>query len=158
MTSAASTLPLTFRPMSGSDIDRAMEIAAQSPTAPHWNRTAYEDAVAQTGSVFRVALVAELDAELAGFVVANIIAAEAEIESVAVAANLQRRGIATRLIHHLIARLRVAGVSRLVLEVRESNTTAQRLYARIGFHQAGRRRSYYHDPSEDALVLEASLA
>lgn len=144
---------LILRPMRSGDLDRVTSIAAQSATAPHWHREAYEDAVTQNAATIRLAQVAELHGEAVGFVIANVIAGEAEIESIAVATEWHRRGVATSLLHRLIADLRVAGVSRIVLEVRESNISAQRLYARAGFEQAGRRRGYYQDPDEDALVF-----
>lgn len=156
MTGAASAMA-GLRPMTAGDIDRVMLIAAQSATAPHWHREAYEDALAENETTHRLALVAELDGGIIGFVIANIIAGESEIESVAVAVDCQRKGIATSLVHRLIADLRAAGASRLILEVRESNIVAQRLYTRVGFEQTGRRREYYHSPDEDALVFEMSL-
>lgn len=158
MNSASSNPALTMRPMTGSDIDRAMEIAAQSAFAPHWYREAYADAVAHNATTPRHAYVAELEGEVTGFVIANLIADEAEMESLAVATNCQRRGIATSLLRHLLANLRSAGVNRLLLEVRESNTIAQRLYTRRGFLHTGRRRGYYHSPDEDALIFELRLS
>ena len=44
-----------------------------------------------------------------------------------------------------------------LLEVRATNLPAQALYTRHGFRAAGRRRNYYTDPTEDALVMNAAL-
>ena len=45
----------------------------------------------------------------------------------------------------------------LTLEVRESNVPARRLYGKFGFSEAGRRRGFYSDPKEDALLLTLTL-
>ena len=45
----------------------------------------------------------------------------------------------------------------MYLEVRESNQAARAVYAARGFEQVGRRKRYYRDPIEDALVLRATL-
>jgi ribosomal-protein-alanine N-acetyltransferase len=55
--------------------------------------------------------------------------------------------------HHVFAEARVLGARRATLEVRASNDDARRLYERLGFHVAGRRRNYYTNPIEDALIL-----
>lgn len=148
---------MILRPMTGSDIDCVMEIAAQSATAPQWHREAYTDALAHSAAAPRLAHVAELEGHVIGFVMANIVTGEAEIESVAVAAEYRRRGVAAHLLHRLIADLRAACASRIMLEVRESNIVAQRLYTHMGFRQTGRRRGYYHSPVEDAFVFEMHL-
>jgi ribosomal-protein-alanine N-acetyltransferase len=51
-----------------------------------------------------------------------------------------------------------AGASRVFLEVRQSNTDARAFYATLGFLEVGRRRGYYRDPAEDALVLSRSVS
>lgn len=71
--------------------------------------------------------------------------------NVAVATEHRRRGVASSLIDRLLAE---AGAdSRFTLEVRVSNMAAIAMYEQIGFRSAGRRRSYYHDNGEDALIM-----
>jgi [ribosomal protein S18]-alanine N-acetyltransferase len=71
--------------------------------------------------------------------------------NVAVATEHRRQGVASRLIDRLLAE---AGPdSRFTLEVRVSNMAAIAMYEQIGFRSAGRRRSYYHDNGEDALIM-----
>jgi ribosomal-protein-alanine N-acetyltransferase len=53
----------------------------------------------------------------------------------------------------VLARTAERGIRELFLEVRPSNPGAQRLYARFGFEVVGRRRHYYVDPAEDAIVM-----
>jgi len=93
-----------------------------------------------------------------GFAVAGVIAPEAELETIAVAVEGQRRGVASRLIAVLAEELRRAGVVDFHLEVRESNQPALGLYAALGFEETGRRPRYYVDPVEDALLLRMRVA
>ena len=73
--------------------------------------------------------------------------------NVAVDPNYRRMGIAYRLIEALIAALAEKDNHSLALEVRASNTPAIALYGKMGFTDVGRRRNYYRNPREDALIL-----
>ena len=97
--------------------------------------------------------VAEEDGSVCGLVVFRIMADEAEILNLAVDSSQRRRGTGSRLILDVIAASNSAGVRKIFLEVRESNGAARNFYARMGFTEAGRRRQYYRQPVEDALVL-----
>jgi ribosomal-protein-alanine N-acetyltransferase len=71
--------------------------------------------------------------------------------NVAVHPERRRRGIATDLIERLFGE---AGEgARYTLEVRVSNAPAIEMYRHFGFRSAGRRRRYYHDNGEDALIM-----
>jgi len=94
---------------------------------------------------------------LAGYVVALVIGSEAEIADLAVAADWRRRGIGQALLTRSIAELAAAGVRTLYLEVRESNRAARTLYESNGFRSVGRRRGYYRQPVEDALLLRREI-
>jgi ribosomal-protein-alanine N-acetyltransferase len=82
-----------------------------------------------------------------------MIAEEAEILNLAVLGTRRRRGTGSRLMEDVIAACKAAGVRKIFLEVRESNEAARNFYSRMGFTEAGRRRQYYRQPAEDALVL-----
>ena len=84
-------------------------------------------------------------------------AGEIELHRIAVASSGQRRGLALRLLDDLLQCGRSWGCGRIVLEVRESNRPAIALYERRGFRRVGRRREYYSDPGEDALVFALDL-
>jgi ribosomal-protein-alanine N-acetyltransferase len=142
--------------MLAQDIDWVIAIASGLPTAPQWGGSIYERAVlAQDG--LRIALVAELSGEVVGFAVALVIAPEAELESIGVAADSQRLGVGRSLLGELVGELLQSEVTALDLEVRESNRTAVQFYARAGFLQVGRRTRYYREPDEDALLLRLAL-
>ena len=72
--------------------------------------------------------------------------------NVAVEPRLRRHGIATALIERLFE-LADEPSEQYTLEVRTSNDAAIRLYEGFGFRSAGRRRGYYHDNREDALIM-----
>jgi ribosomal-protein-alanine acetyltransferase len=152
-----------IRPMRKTDVARAVEIAGRLPHAPHWPPEAYRTALDATASLRRIALVAERPPSpaaepgaalaLVGFAVASVIAPQAEIETIAVAAEEQRRGTGGQLLRALLGELRTAGVKEILLEARASNQAALRLYAAVGFRQTGVRPRYYADPQEDAVLM-----
>lgn len=92
-------------------------------------------------------------AGLVGYVVALVVAPEAEIADFAVAPDARRRGIGRALLTHALDDLADGTVRRVHLEVRESNLAARSLYESAGFRAVGRRRGYYRQPVEDALIL-----
>jgi len=146
-----------IRAMVEGDVDRVVRIAASLETAPKWARAAYLAAIEADEIPRRIALVAEIADELVGFVVACVLAPQAELESIAVASEAQRRGIGRALLAALIGELKGVGVGELDLEVRESNLGAAILYAGSGFCEVGRRRGYYRDPEEDAVLFRLIL-
>ena len=78
---------------------------------------------------------------------------EGEIMNVAVRKEYRRKGVAGRLMKELLSRAEKRGAARFILEVREGNLPAIRLYESLGFLHAGRRRNFYSDPAEDALIM-----
>jgi ribosomal-protein-alanine N-acetyltransferase len=91
-----------------------------------------------------------------GFVLGQRSADEAEILTLAVEKEFRGQGFGRVLVAALLDQLRTAGVRRVSLELRRSNTAALGLYTSLGFAAAGVRRGYYRD-GEDALVLGAPL-
>ncbi len=147
------------RRMTEADLDRVIEIEQRLTAAPHWPRSAYLAALDPRATPLRIALVAEESGlgAVAGFVVASLLPPQAELESIAVDLELQRSGLARRLLSALAAELRTAGVMELILEVRASNQPALGFYERSGFVKAGRRPRYYIDPVEDAVLMRLRL-
>jgi len=82
---------------------------------------------------------------------------EAEVLKVAVLPELREQGIGRELAKALIKTLRDKGLVKLHLEVRESNRAARVLYETCGFRHSGRRRDYYSDPREDAILMTLRL-
>jgi len=150
---------IRIRPMAASDLDRVLEIALSMPEAPHWPRAAYLRALDPESSPRRISLVAESLAagKVAGFAVASIVAGQAELESIVVASDAQRRGLGRRIFSTLIHELKKTGAELLVLEVRDSNAAALAFYRSLGFAETGRRSRYYIDPVEDAVLMVLQL-
>lgn len=92
------------------------------------------------------------DGTVLGYAGLQAVLDEGYINNVAVAPAYRRRGVAGALIAALV-RFGEAKLSFLTLEVRASNAPAIALYEKYGFTQAGRRKNYYDDPREDALLL-----
>jgi ribosomal-protein-alanine N-acetyltransferase len=90
---------------------------------------------------------------VAGYVIALAAADECEILNIAVSATSRRTGLGGTLLDSALERAAARGAEQFYLEVRESNEAAKRLYASRGFNELSRRRKYYRDPVEDALVL-----
>lgn len=93
------------------------------------------------------------DGRLVAYVIARLIAPEAEIYRVAVRADKRRRGIGYRLLDYAIKTERGRGLESVFLEVRESNAPARNLYRSHGFREIGERKNYYKDPTENAVIM-----
>lgn len=99
----------------------------------------------------------ETTASLAGYVVGRIVADELHINNVAVREAYRRSGVATALLSRLLEAAGSYKAERAFLEVRAGNTAAQALYERCGFSVVGRRRNYYPQPPDDALIMSAQI-
>lgn len=86
-----------------------------------------------------------------GFLSAWYVLGEIEINNIAVNKDYRRQGIAKALFDRLFSEHPEA--ERTVLEVRASNTSAIALYSSLGFKDAGRRKRFYQDPEEDAVIM-----
>jgi len=133
----------------------------QTESAAHWAEREYAALFAKDAPA-RIVLVAlddeSKDAQVCGFVIARYALDDWEIENVVVARARQRLGVGTKLVRELVLRARNQGATSVLLEVRESNLAARRLYEKLGFREQGRRNDYYNLPTEDALVLRISVA
>ena len=143
-----------IRAMTLEDLDSAVAIAHSLKNAPHWPPEAYCAGLVPHISPRRIMFVAEeTGTGILGFAVAALIPPQAELETIAVVASFQRRGVARRIFAALAAKLRNLHVTEVILEVRPSNLSALALYRSLGFVQSGRRPRYYADPQEDAVLM-----
>lgn len=142
-----------IRPLEGADlaaVDRLERAIYPTP----WRREHFQRLLDLPEAT---AWVAELGGEVVGYAVGWIVADEAELANIAVAAAVRRRGLATQLLRVLESDIARRGARRLYLEVRESNRPARAFYRRHGFDVVGRRRGYYRAPREDALTMAREL-
>ena len=147
-------LNLEIRGATLTDLPTILQIEQASRSAAHWPESQYGKALA---SPERLLLVAELRGQVLGFLVASTVTREWELENIAVAPPARQQGIARALMDGLIARAKRGGASEIRQEIRASNLSAQQLGQATGFQQEGRRRNYYRDPKEDALLFKYLL-
>ena len=98
-------------------------------------------------------LVAVEGETVAGYIGSQTVMEETDMMNVAVHPDYRRQGIAESLINGLVEQLKAMGSRCLTLEVRASNAPAIALYEKLGFSEIGRRKNYYRNPREDALIL-----
>ena len=137
------------------DLDDVLSIERASFSMP-WSRGAFLYEMEQN-QVARCFVVRDGD-RVVGYVCLWEVADELHITNIAVHPDLRRRGIARTLLGRVLDEARQRALRLVVLEVRPSNAEALALYESFGFRVVGRRRGYYYDTGEDALVMEASLA
>jgi|SRR5580658_506544 ribosomal-protein-alanine N-acetyltransferase len=137
------------------EIDPVIELARRSPGAPQWDRSNYEYLV-QLGESAATFVAQEGDAPL-GFAVATLAVDICEMESIVVAPEFRRRGTGAALLKAILGWARKQRAQRVELEVRAGNRPAIALYERAGFIRDGRRRGYYRNPDEDAILMGLPL-
>jgi ribosomal-protein-alanine N-acetyltransferase len=151
-----------IEPMGQADLDAVLEIERASFPTP-WSRQAFVHELERNRAASLWVARAERpgDAAGAGAVVGYLclwaVADEIHVTNLAVDPAWRGEGIGRLLLATLLVRHRAVGARRAFLEVRPDNVEARRLYEGLGFHQVGRRRGYYVDTGEDALLLEARL-
>ena len=144
---------LRIRRMKVEDLDQVMEIERASFPTP-WSRGSFEVEITRNPNAFYI--VAELEGKVIGFAWMWVTAGEGHITNIAVHPKFRRCGLGELLVVSLIERCIAERAKGVILEVREHNLAAQELYRKCGFVQVGKRKHYYLDTGEDALVLYLS--
>jgi [ribosomal protein S18]-alanine N-acetyltransferase len=157
-----ATKSVTIRRASGSDVPFLLALERRCDSAGHWTEQQYlkmfqyeRDGAARAVLIAESTLLEESLEEpsrILGFLVARHLAPEWELENIAVDPIARRKGIGRRLLNALLAEAGETNSHAIFLEVRESNAAARALYERNGFKETGRRRSYYRNPEEDAIL------
>ena len=138
---------LGIRRLTYGDLPSVISIERRSFPTP-WSLAMF---VLELSKPSGICLAAEDESGLIGYLVCARYDEVWHLMNVAVVTENRRRGVASELIDRLFEE---AGQdARFTLEVRVSNLPAIAMYERIGFRSAGRRRSYYHDNGEDALIM-----
>jgi len=145
-----------IRQATAEDIPAILNLEKQIAEIAHWPEDAYHTAFA-TNAPERVILLAENQSALFGFLTARFSFAECELENIAVAPAQRRHGIGSQLLGRLIANGRERKTEKIFLEVRESNRAARNFYQTCGFVEIGRRKAYYLNPPDDALLFALTL-
>jgi ribosomal-protein-alanine N-acetyltransferase len=152
---------MEIRRANPSDLPQLQAISAASVSAAQWTPQQWLD-IFHTQIPARLVWIAEDQKapdqqQGIGFLVAQNLGPEWELENVAVLDEFRRQGVGRALLSTLLAQARVLQAERILLEVRASNQLAIRLYHTSGFQLLARRCNYYRNPDEDALVLVHSL-
>ena len=143
--------PMRYKlvPMDYDNVDQVAEIEKACFSKP-WSRQMLLDAMENLSAAMIVAQ--GENGIVLGYAGLTVVLDEGYINNVAVGEAYRRQGVADELIAAFV-RFGKAKLAFLTLEVRASNTPAISLYAKHGFKEAGRRKNYYDDPKEDAILM-----
>jgi ribosomal-protein-alanine N-acetyltransferase len=141
---------LILRKMTVDDVPAVVELDQKSFSLP-WPERSFRFEL--TDNPAARCWVAELDGKVVGMIVVWLIIDEAHVATVATHPEYRRRGIGRRLLAHTLRHLIPDGARSSFLEVRESNLAAQEMYRKFGYEATGRRRHYYRDNDEDAILM-----
>ena len=145
---------LTIHRATESDLLSIAAIEQQSfPTL--WNEETYRKELTRDIALF---LVAKLDDEVVGYALSWNSAKELHVLKIAVCPPYRRMNIATALMLQSLILARKSGCEYCLLEVRESNIAAQKMYEKLGFKILGVHKKYYTDTDEDGIVLYARFS
>ncbi|MCI6955912.1 MAG: ribosomal protein S18-alanine N-acetyltransferase [Clostridiales bacterium] len=140
---------MEFRKMTAGEVSQVAELEKLCFTLP-WSEKSVAGELENPLALWLVAMEGD---SLAGYVGSQTVMDETDMMNLAVAPQFRRQGVGEALVNALVASLKERGSRCLTLEVRDSNEAARALYAKLGFVEIGRRRGYYRDPREDALIL-----
>lgn len=136
--------------MNFDDLDAIILIEKTCFTADAWSEEDFSFRL-EIGAPRFINLVVDDDCdEVVAYLTASYVAGEMNIDSVAVAENYRRKGLASELIKTAIT---ISRPELVMLEVRESNLSAIALYESLGFEEVGFRRNYYEQPVENAVLM-----
>ncbi len=142
------TEPLEIRRLTFADLFQVIAVERRAFTTP-WSLAMF---VLELSKPSGICLAAVREGRIVGYMVCSRYDVVWHLMNVAVDDRLRRGGIATALIERLFEIADRPG-EQYTLEVRISNAPATELYERFGFRAAGRRRGYYHDNREDAVIM-----
>ncbi len=149
-----TTNNVTFRSMQVGDIEQICLIEIACFPTP-WTADAFFNELEH--NAFARYVVMTWNDIIIGYAGMWTILDEAHITNIAVLEHYRGRKLGERLLRELVVQAMGYGMTRMTLEVRTSNYTAQRLYEKFGFRAEGLRRAYYSDNGEDAIIMWAEL-
>lgn len=140
---------MILREMLVDDLEQVMEIENDLFAVP-WTKEGFFTYLTRDNAMF---LVVEEKEKILAYCGLLMVLDEGDVTNVAVRRGRQREGIGHFLMESLIRLASERGVDTIHLEVRAGNSTAARLYERMGFTRDGIRKNYYSDPVEDAILM-----
>lgn len=141
-----------IRKITAFDIEALLSIEKQCFTQL-WTAKNIEDAIENERNIL---LCICQQGEICGYIFADFVLDEVNINRIAVAPDCRNCGIACRLLEEL--EKYVGGFAEcIMLEVRQSNTAARKLYEKNGYETVGLRKGFYSEPFEDAVLMTKFL-
>ncbi|GMG95679.1 ribosomal protein S18-alanine N-acetyltransferase [Tepidimicrobium xylanilyticum] len=147
-------MEISIREMREEDLDRVMEIEAETFNPP-WSREAF--LLELTKNILAKYIVVLADGEIAGYGGVWLIIDEGHITNIAIDKKYRGLGLGKALLEGLIQICVDRNIRAITLEVRKSNEVAKSLYKKYGFIEYGIRPNYYHDNNEDAIIMWKSI-
>lgn len=144
-----------IRKMELDDVDEAMKVDAASFSSP-WPKEIFEQEIEKNDHAHY--FVAVLDQVIIGYVGLWIIMDDAQITNIAIHPKYRGKKLGEKLFQFSCQHALYMGVKRLSLEVRVSNTIAQKMYRKFGLIPGGIRKNYYTDNGEDAVIMWVNLS
>lgn len=154
-------MSIIFKTMDKSDVKSVVQIEKECFSHPWSEASIYEEL--DNPLSFTVVAVSSQKSQncenedAAGFINARIINDEVYINNIAVKKEFKRKGIGKGLLSALEKKAGEVNASFITLEVRESNLPAISLYASFGYKIAGKRKKFYRDPIENAVLMTKNL-
>ena len=143
-----------IRPLREEDIPAAAAIEKACFSVP-WSEREIRESFENT-EIYRF-FAAESEGKVIGYASVSLILDEADIDNIAVLREARRTGVGRALLQAVLSCAKENGAASAVLEVRESNLAAIRLYESSGFRQTGFRKNYYEKPDEGARIYSRAL-
>lgn len=145
---------LKINKMQTEDLEKVIEIENSSFSCP-WSKKSFIDALK---SDYSYMITAKSCGRILGYAGMYSVQGEGYVYNIAVDKCYRKCGVGTLLLNDLIRYSRESKLSFLSLEVRESNTSAIRLYSKLGFVNQGVRKNFYEKPTESAVIMTIFLS
>lgn len=144
------TINYKLVPMSDENVTDVAAVERECFSRP-WSENMLREELEDLSASF---IAAELDnGRVIGYAGLTVVLDEGYINNVAVRSQFRKCGVASALLDVFVRFAEANQLLFLTLEVRASNNAAIALYRKFGFEEAGRRKNYYDDPKEDALIM-----
>lgn len=146
---------MRIRGMRLEDMPEILAIEAKNYNFP-WSEGIFKDCIKSAN--YNCSICEEMDV-IVGYSIVSIMAGEAHVMNISVDPEVQKQGVGSKLLEHMIA-LATPKAETIFLEVRPSNKGAISLYEKRGFNEIGIRKGYYpaaNGHREDAVMLALEL-
>lgn len=148
---------IVIEPMTIEHIPQVVEIERESFSLP-WSKEAFLESFSYEHAMFLAAVDYECPgSRVAGYIGMYKALNEGDITNIAVSPGYRGKGVGFALMNELKRLAVEKNIDNLILEVRESNNAAIRLYEKAGFRPAGIRKNFYEKPAENAIVMYMKL-